>query len=198
MHCLWMEQVSVMKTPKVFCIGMHKTGTTSVGMALKTLGYTLKSTHSVNCRERALGMIDQLLANFDAVEDHPWSFVFRELDERCPGSRFILTTRHPESWYASVLRHFGDEVTQMRQWIYGPQYGAPQGNKDIYLNRFGRHNSEVREYFSNRPNALLEIDLSDGNNWTRICEFLSETVPSEKFPHANKSATYKEHQNLAS
>lgn len=186
-----------MKTPKVFCIGMHKTGTTSVGNALTILGYKVKSTHAVTSEPEACGLIDAMLRDFDAVEDHPWPLLYKYLDKKCPGSKFILTIRNTNSWFASVGDFFGSNSTPMRKWIYGQKCGAPAKNKDVYVKRFEQHNAEVQEYFCDRPHDLLVLDLSKGNVWEKMCNFLNVAVPSVPFPHANKSGTYNAHRKLA-
>jgi len=42
------------------------------------------------------------------VEDNPWPLIYKELDKRIPGCKFILTLRDEESWYSSVKRHIDD------------------------------------------------------------------------------------------
>jgi len=192
-----------MKHPKVFCIGMHKTGTTTMGKALQHLGYKVKSSiplddpriKTINAQLKT--QLPLLLSRFDAFEDHPWPFLCEKIDRLCPGSKFILTTRHTESWWASVEQFFGTKQTLMRQWVYGVGHGAPAGNKKAYVTRFEGHNAAVRHYFKSRPSDLLTIDLSDGNNWEKICGFLKTDIPSVEFPHAHKSANYDKHQRLA-
>ena len=114
-------QAGVLK-PKVFCVGFHKTGTKSLARALEILGYRVTGPNGARdprIAERALPMALDIASRFDAFNDNPWSVLFRELDAAFPGSRFILTLRAPDSWIDSVVRHFGDERTPMREWIYG-------------------------------------------------------------------------------
>lgn len=56
-------------------------------------------------RDRAL----ELARQFDAFGDNPWAVLYRELDTTFPGSKFILTTRDPDKWYASACKYFGDK-----------------------------------------------------------------------------------------
>ena len=97
---------------KIFGIGFHKTGTTSLMRALKILGYSCKGSFGIsdpdisrNVYERAFSQVDK----FDTFIGHPWTIIFRELDEKYPGSKFILTLRPTEKWIASVTRRFGKE-----------------------------------------------------------------------------------------
>lgn len=172
--------------PKVFCIGFHKTGTTSMEKALKMLGYRVTGGNWVKeegigevVLERALALVPQ----YDAFQDNPWPILYQELDRAFPGSKFILTMRPPEKWFASMLKNFGTDRTPMREWIYG--VGHPQGNEAIYLERYNRHNREVLEYFADRPQDFLLMDLAAGDGWDKLCPFLGLPMRTDPFPHAN-------------
>jgi hypothetical protein len=108
--------------PKVFCIGFPKTGTSSMGVALKKLGYKVTGPNGVNdpdiC-EHALSMALELAEQYDAFQDDPWPQLYREMDEHYPRSKFILTLRDPNSWIASQIRHFGVKDVPLRRWVYG-------------------------------------------------------------------------------
>jgi hypothetical protein len=175
---------------KVFGIGFHKTGTKSLARALRQLGYRVTGSnwvHEPDIGRRVHRLAFELAERFDAFQDNPWPLLYRELDLRFPGSRFILTLRPAEAWIRSVVRHFGAESTPMRQWIYGA--GSPLGNEEIYLERYARHNREVLEYFRDRPGDLLVLHITDGEGWEKLCPFLGLAVPAVPFPHLNRSET---------
>ena len=73
----------------------------------------------------------------------------------------------------------------MRKLIYGAEAGAPEGNESIYLERYRRHSEEVREYFKDRPQHLLIMDLTAGDGWQALCDFLGHEAPDKPFPRAN-------------
>ena len=50
-------------------------------------------------------------------------------------------------------------------------------------------NFRVKEYFKNRPNDLLVINLSEKNSMKQIYEFLGVKYSGEAMPHLNRSAT---------
>jgi len=171
---------------KVFGIGFHKTGTTSLARALRALGYRVAGpfgVHDDSIAETAVARAVATAAEWDAVQDNPWPIVFRDLDAAFPGSRFILTIRDADRWLNSVVKHFGGSVTPMRTWIYG--VGDPVGSETVYRDRYERHNREVLEYFADRPDDLLVFRLADGDGWEELCSFLGVAVPDEPFPHAN-------------
>jgi hypothetical protein len=194
---LWQEEEDRVGA-KVFCIGFHKTGTTSLGMALKTLGYSVtgpNGTKDPNIRRNVYDMAFRLVEQYDAFQDNPWPILYRELDERCPNSKFILTLRSSESWIQSQLRHFGEQQTPMRLWIYG--HGSPKGHEAVYVETFERHNKEVLSYFAERPRDLLVMDLAKGDSWAELCSFLGAENPGIPFPHANKSEDREKNRSLA-
>ena len=184
--------------PKVFCIGFHKTGTTTLEVALQKLGYRVTGSFGTKdpeiagkVHELAYAMVDQ----YDAFEDNPWPILYKKLDERFPGSKFILTRRPAEAWIRSQVKDFASTETPMRRWIYGENAGCPEGNEDIYIARYERHNREVLEYFNERPDDLLVFDLPGDAGWDKLCAFLGREVPNEPFPHANKASLSRKLKN---
>lgn len=174
-------------TQKIFGIGFHKTGTTSLRRALEALGYRVTGPNGVRDPEiatHARKLVLELAEQFDAFQDNPWPLFYRELDQHYPGSKFILTKRPPERWIASVVRHFGTDSTPMRELIYGAGRGHPAGNEDHYLEVYNRHNAEVMEYFRDRPDDLLVLEFEKGDGWDKLCPFLNLAIPSMPFPQA--------------
>jgi len=162
-----------------------------MAVALRQLGYRVTGPNGVNdpdIEKNVISMAYDLAEDYDAFQDNPWPILYKELDAKFPDSKFILTLRSPESWIKSQVNHFGKKETPMRKWIYG--VGCPEGNEDIYLTRFRRHNEDVMQYFKDRPRDLLVLDLPKGDGWEKLCPFLGVDIPANSFPHANK-ASYK-------
>lgn len=178
--------------PKVFGIGFHKTGTTSLRLALEELGYRVTGPNGVHRRgmdtPMALAIAHEMLPRYDAFQDNPWANLFREMDREVPGSRFVLTVRSEDAWLRSVVGHFGPRSTPMREWIYGAGLGSPVGNEDLYVERYRRHNREVLEHFAERPDDLLIMDITRGDGWAALCPFLGRPVPHGAFPHSNSAS----------
>jgi hypothetical protein len=171
---------------KVFGIGFHKTATTSLKRALAHLGYRVtgpNGTDDGDIARNALPMCLDLAERFDGFQDNPWPLVYREMDVRYPGSKFVLTIRPTDRWIDSVVRHFGTTDTPMREWIYG--VGHPAGFEDVYIERYERHNREVREHFADRPGDLLVLDITAGEGWDELSPFLGLATPDVEFPRAN-------------
>lgn len=176
-----------MTNKKIFGIGFHKTGTTSLIRALKIMGYGCMGSFGISDPEISKTVYDKSFSKidkYDAFIGHPWTVIFRKLDENYPGSKFILTLRPVDMWIASVTRHFGNETTHMRKWVYG--IGCPAGNEKIYVSRYEQHTRDVIEYFNNRPDDLLILRLTEGDGWEKLCPFLGKPVPDAAFPYENR------------
>ena len=173
---------------KVFCIGFHKTGTTSLAQALTHLGLKVTGPNGVkdpNIAVNALPLALELVPKFDAFQDNPWPILYKELYQEFPDAKFILTYRDPEAWIKSQIRHFGEKSTPMREWIYG--VGCPAGNEAVYLKRYRDHYHEVAEFFKKRRKPLLVMNLEKGDAWEKLCPHLGLPIPDQPFPHANKA-----------
>ena len=180
------------KNQKVFGIGFHKTGTKSLALALKQLGYRVTGPNGVSnpsIASEVYAMAYALADQFDAFQDNPWPILYKELDQKYPGSKFILTLRPTADWIKSVVGHFGRASTPMREWIYG--VGHPSGNEQIYISRYERHNQEVFAHFANRENDFLVLEITAGAGWPELCRFLGEEIPATEFPDINKAADRK-------
>jgi hypothetical protein len=173
---------------KVFCIGFQKTGTTSMMRALTILGYKVTGPNHVFDKDLASKLdriTTELSYQYDAFQDNPWPLVYKQMDALHPGSKFILTIRDEQKWYDSYRNHFeGRKSTPMKGLLYGPQAGCFK-DPELYKGRMRRHNLEVREYFRDRPDDLLVIDVTRDQRWEPICAFLGLPVPDVPFPHSN-------------
>ncbi len=175
---------------KIFCIGYHKTGTTSLDAALRQLGYNVCGAETglaATLFENNLDPVWELVEEYDAFHDNPWAVLYKELDEQYPNSKFILTTRKNDAWLNSIVRHFGKTHSEMRRWIYG--VGFPKGNEKIYLEKYVKHNADVKSYFEDRKDDLLEVSWEEGNGWKELCRFLEQPIPDLIFPHQNRANT---------
>jgi hypothetical protein len=181
---------------KIFGIGFTKTGITSLSRALEILGYRVYQNLVINTRrslkisrpvttEKILPHALAVVPRFDVVTDDPWPLLYREMDAAFPNSRFILTSRDLQNWITSMLRHFGDDSGDYRQWIYGAAW--PRGNEDHYCEVYNSHNRAVRAYFAARPQDFLELDAEKGEGWEKLAPFLGKTAPPFAYPHENSA-----------
>src|SRR5215467_1613945 len=94
--------------PKVFGIGLNKTGTSSLGDALNLLG--IKTIHypcdDVTYRQLTRGdMRLRILETYQGIVDTPIVPFYRELSQLYSNTKFILTVREKSSWLKSIQSH---------------------------------------------------------------------------------------------
>lgn len=175
---------------KVFGIGLNKTGTTTLAQCLQHFGYRHATSNLELTRLVERNDIEPVLRfaeAYDSFEDWPWPLIYRQLDERFPGSKFILTTRKSgDVWLGSLKKHaLLTGPTEFRRIAYG--YPSPDGRDAEHLARYQQHNDEVRRYFSDRPQDFLEVCWETGSGWTELAGFLGHAVPDAPLPHSNRS-----------
>lgn len=177
---------------KIFCLGFHKTGTTSLEILLQDMGYQVASPYK-NWDPMLTRMLEngdiaelkKMTELFDAFQDAPWFLYYKEFDQWYPGSKFILTIRDSHSWWKSFLNYFRDEHKPLFEYIYG--FDNPAGHEKTFVERFEKHNHEVLDYFENRPNDLLIVDVGEDDALQKLSTFLGRSTSYIKMPHANSS-----------
>ena len=174
---------------KVFCIGWHKTGTTTMGEALSLLNYRVVGPHTGTAsffKQNNIAPLLKKLRRGDACQDMPWPVLFKEMDREFPKAKFILMIRDEKKWLKSIVNWKKQRHSELDEVIYGS--GTIEGNQDLYLERYRLHNQSVMAYFENKPGKLLVLNLDTGIGWNALCAFLGKRVPSVPFPHKNKTA----------
>jgi hypothetical protein len=206
---------SAFSAEKVFCIGLSRTGTTSLEQALKDLGYRLGDQHQGELllpeyTARNFRPIVEFCLTADAFQDAPFSFPFTylALDQSFPNAKFILSVRNDsDQWYRSLVRYhsnlFGGGRIPTKEDLVRSTYSYPgfvwesvkvllnPAEEDIYhkptlVSYYDRHISDVRDYFRAKSN-LLEINVSDKGAYERFCDFLGKEPMAEGFPWLNSS-----------
>ena len=180
--------------PKVFGLGLNKTGTGTLGLALTFLGYRTKGwdprvfNHFV---EKRYNELDNVISRHDAFHDWPWPLLSEDLiDVHGRDALFVLTKRRSaEEWFDSLARHANRAApsVRVRKLIYG--YEHPLQNPAHHLDFYGSHLVNVRGLVRRYgiEERFLEVCWSDDDPWSTLCEFLGVNVPNKKFPHENKS-----------
>lgn len=176
---------------KIFCIGLSKTGTTSLARALSMLGYsTVDNMGATEYRPGDIGCLDiETIDANDAFTDTPIPSYYPLLDRRYPGAKFILTVRDTDAWLKSSKKQFTARHAEQRDdainRIFIDLYGSPDFDAKLYRDGYRRFIDQAREYFADRPDDLLVIDVTRGNPWDQLCPFLGKPKPDVPFPKAN-------------
>jgi hypothetical protein len=166
---------------KVFGIGVSKTGTTSLTVALRVLGYEV-------IHYPRLDRLETLLSFADAATDTSIACCFRELDVRYPESRFILTVRDERTWLTPAARELSRDVSEpWQREVRRRLYGSETWDPPTFAKGVAAHNAEVLAYFTERPRDLLVFNIFEGESWPHLCRFLGKELPDLAFPHENAS-----------
>lgn len=171
---------------KVFCLGLPKTGTTSLERVLQSLGYTVTAwcgQEHYDLMDKGWDLAQPLLLQHNAFRDNPWCFMYREALAQFPDAKFILSTRDEQSWIESQVRHFGDLESVFFMWGYGVPY--IKGYESKVVEAMHRHNQSVRETIP--KGQLLEYNLTkDVDITNKIREFLGYPLVNIPFPVVNE------------
>jgi hypothetical protein len=199
---------------KIFCIGCNKTGTTSLYDEFKRNGYSMGNQNEAEylLNDYVTGNFDKIIKyceSADVFQDVPFSFqnTYRYLDAAYPNSKFILSVRNSaDEWYDSLVyfhlyRHNRGTVPTAEQlqtnpyryrgWMWEAMngvYGTTEKDpydKTILTNYYNKHNEDTMEYFKDRPNDFIKINLADADSYSKFKTFMGIENEFEKFPHSN-------------
>ncbi|WP_339746533.1 sulfotransferase family protein [uncultured Maricaulis sp.] len=185
--------------PKIFGLGLSRTGTRSLTSALQMLGYDC-SHYPIDedtYVELSNAQYDlTILRDLDGLTDITTIPFYPQFDKLYPGSKFVLTVRDRESWLASCARHWynrpafkefddpdEDVHLRMRQFLRAAVYGCYNYDPERFAAVYDAHVRSVMEYFKDRPEDLLIIDICSGEGFGKLAEFLGRPVPAAPFPH---------------
>ena len=190
---------------KIIGIGLPKTGTKTLGECCRIWGLNhqswdfrrfklLQESQESYCfrfqwKKRKINKIMRHVEKFDSFDDCPWYLLYREIDERFPGSKFILTKRKSaDAWFESYCK-WADKLVPIpaiktREHVFG--YKHPKVHKEAYLRVYHAHNEADQEYFKDKPGQMMEICWEDGGGWQELSTFLEFEIPAMPFPHINR------------
>ncbi|MEM9213311.1 MAG: sulfotransferase family protein [Cyanobacteria bacterium P01_F01_bin.150] len=180
---------------KIFCIGLSKTGTSSLNSALEHLGFKAKHFPFMSYRKGNLVLNPEHVDNYDAFSDTPVANCFKYLDKKYPNSKFIYTVRDKEAWLKSCEKHYAISplnlslIYKQFKWVHLQYslYGCLNFNKEKFSGAYSRHDNNVLEYFDT-SSRLLVLNICDGEGWDKLCPFLNKSIPDISFPKSNITA----------
>ncbi|MBV8232285.1 MAG: hypothetical protein JO329_20065, partial [Planctomycetaceae bacterium] len=148
---------------------------------------------------------DRLFAGYQATVDFPGCMFYRELLEKYPEAKVILTVRDPERWYdsarqtiyfarnafprwAAVLKPRMRVFQRMIDRLWDGMFRGRFEDRAFAIDAFNRHNEQVRRDVP--ADRLLVYEISQG--WGPLCAFVGVPVPEGKpFPHLNDAAEFR-------
>lgn len=191
---------------KVIGVGVGRTGTYSLKLAIEQLG--LGPCHHMEVVLHNMPIQVPLWAaavggradwqaiykGYESAVDWPTAGFFRELNAAYPSARFILTHRSPDSWVQSfsetIYKLLGSkdaapkELQPLLDMVTGviAKTGFPNGLDEAALARaFVAHNDAVMATIP--AHRLLVYQVKDG--WGPLCDFLGVPTPADPFPRTN-------------
>jgi hypothetical protein len=204
-------------TLSVIGAGFGRTGTMSLKLALEQLGFgpcfhmaeffTAANGEALKVRweEVAFGAAppdwDDVFAGYRSTVDWPSAAYWRELADRYPSAKIILTVRDADRWYGSAAatifsgRSSDEELAKrtdtwarmVRRIIAENTFDGRTSDREHAIAVFRRHNDEVRSTIA--PERLLVYEAGAG--WEPLCRFLGVEVPETPFPQENTTEKFK-------
>jgi hypothetical protein len=200
--------------------GLGRTGTLSLKAALERIGYgpCYHMMEVLVAPKRGRHWLEQtpsgshdwaaIFYGYLATVDWPAAAFWRELVERYPDAKVLLSLRDADRWYDSVMNTIYPVMTQ------GPAERAPEALRDfhamVYALIFERtfegrldDRAHAKRVFEAHNRAVIDaipasrlLVYQPGDGWEPICRFLDVPVPDEDFPHLNDTAWYRARTGL--
>lgn len=149
----------------------------------------------------------------EAFQDIPFSLpeTFLELDAVFSNGKFVLTIRDtPEQWYNSLIKFHGKfcspsgdippspkDLLRAKYWKKGlladychDVFKTPISNpyhRETLLEFYVNYNAEVEDYFRDRPEKLLVLNVTKADAFNKLREFLNLPRGVDEFPWENKN-----------
>jgi len=172
---------------KLFIIGLPRTGTTSISVALLKHFKVAHTAYTKRAFELA-----------DVISDCPCFSDYQQLDSLFPNSKFVYLQRPLAQWLPSIQMLLGKMLPHLNGETYVNPILKRSFSQTFELNNVGnpldithltscyqQHEQEVIDYF-NGQNNLLSIDVSHPESLTKLLAFLGlQGGNNEQFPHLN-------------
>jgi len=162
---------------KIFIIGLPRTATTSVCLSMLEQGF--KTAHNAYTQDA--------FSQAQVLADTPIFCDYQKLDKHFPNSKFIYLTRSPEKWLPSIKQllqrmivnlqrsdgGFNPHLKRCYKEVFSPLSEESLNSDEFLLSCYNRHQQGITEYFQNRTQDLLTIDVSDENSYASVLAFLN-------------------------
>jgi len=192
------RELSPSSGPKVIGIGLPRTGTTSLNHQLYLFGkacvhWPIDSTTIREIQSGDLNLTE--LRKCDGITDGIGSIYYEDFDCLFPDSKFVLTTRDKGKWLASCKRiweAYSNNLTTMQSIVRLALFGCLEFNERRFSQVWNSFNRNVINYFSDKPDKLLVVDVSKDqpkelHRFLGIENSFDETYTS--YPHLNELPT---------
>jgi len=198
---------------KIVGAGFGRTGTRSLKEALEILGFgpchhmmeVFTHPEQVEFWDRvATGQKydwEECFANYQSACDWPSCTFYKELADKYPTAKVILSLRDPKSWFKSVSNTIMGAMKKpdanaggvVLPGIFGPKLIGERTfgfdfSEEHMIDVYERHNAEVKRTIP--ANRLLVFEAKDG--WEPLCKFLGVKAPEVPYPAMNSTEEFQE------
>nr|WP_321233392.1 sulfotransferase [uncultured Psychroserpens sp.] len=176
------------KKHKVIIVGLPKTGTSTVTIMLRILGYDVIGPDG-DYNKGDIALLNQKFEAHDAFQDYPWCFEWERFLDK-PEVKYIILKRNEASWFKSFYESYGRTGARYMSYPF-INIRKDIKNKNQFLEYFKRYYNKANQYAENYPKRFLTISI-DTFLWEDLCLFLNEPIPKTMFgkpvkkPHINK------------
>jgi len=162
---------------KIFIIGLPRTATTSVCVAALGLGY--KTAHNAYTQHA--------FTQAQVLADTPMFCDYQMLDKHFPNSKFIYLTRDASLWLPSIKQllqrmivnlqrgdgGFNPHLKRCYSEVFSPLTADNIEQDEFLLGCYQRHQQGVFDYFHQREQDLLTLDVSKEHSYQAFLTFLN-------------------------
>jgi hypothetical protein len=195
-------------TLKVIGVGLGRTGTASLKVALEQL-LGARCYHMSECfgnpahpplwLKAACGQADweATFEGYAATVDYPGCAFWRELADRYPEAKVLLTVRDPDKWFDSTRQTIlSDDIRELvamtpdqdffNETVF-KDYVGHFGDRAFITDHFRRHTQAVIDAIPEERLLVYEVE----QGWGPLCAFLGVPEPATPFPHVNTRADFE-------
>ena len=202
-------------TLAVIGAGFGRTGTMSLKLALEHLGFgpcyhmlevLANPAHDPIWHAATRGESvdwDALFAGYGSAVDWPVAAFWRQLADRYPDAKLVLSVRDSAEWHRSVMETIFKALTSTpnlddeqacvhramtRELILDRTFDGRMDEPAHAIEIYERHNQAVEDGIS--ADRLLVYET--GSGWEPLCAFLGRPVPDEPYPRRNTRTEFQD------
>ena len=168
---------------KIFLIGSHRTGTSSIDYALSIMGYKvypadLSYKLIYEIENKNYEKIFNTTKEYDVFSDSPWNHndFYKKIDNNIKNSKIILSIRETNNWINSVQKW--NNKMNLKKYDWYKSLSKTCYNLESYVDEidslrefYNNRNASIIDYFRG-SDKLLVMNLEDGHSWNELCEIL--------------------------
>lgn len=173
----------------IFIFGLSRTGTSSLEIALKEIGYNtiyfdpyrLDTDDKIkmnNIFQENIKNNRPLLDNIDNYNSYILSDIeqydLNKIFQYYPGAKYIITNRNISDWVISFKRH--EKISE-----------RPILCSQVYIDKLLKGVDIFTKFFKDKPNSSCIFNASEGDGYIKLCNFLNKNIIDKPYPNINSN-----------